>query len=95
MSSEKAQTPEQRAQRRAKYLSGLMWHAGAFFIINAFFWILDIAGGNGLNWAIWITAVWGFALAFHALAYWIDGRDVEDRKTRQYLEEYHDQAQPH
>jgi uncharacterized membrane protein YhaH (DUF805 family) len=81
-------TPEARARRRAQYLSGLLWHAGAFLIINAFFWILDFAvGAEGLNWSIWITALWGFALAFHALAYYVDGRQVEERKTQQYLEE--------
>lgn len=80
-------TPEQRAQQRAEYLTGLLWHAGTFVIINAFFWLLDLFGGGGVNWAFWITAAWGFALAFHALAYYVDGRQVEYRKTQQYLEE--------
>ena len=80
-------TPEARARKRAEYLTGLLWHAGAFVIINAFFWILDIAGAGGVTWAFWITAAWGFALLFHALAYFVDGRQLEDRKTQQYLEE--------
>jgi hypothetical protein len=81
-----AHTPEARARRRAKYLSGLLWHTGAFLIINAFFWMLDLMlGGGGVDWAFWITGVWGFALAFHALAYFIDGRGVEERKYEQYL----------
>ena len=79
--------PEEAARRRARYLVGLMWHAGAFAIINAFFWILDLTVGDpGPDWAYWITGVWGFALAFHALAYVVDGRGLEERKTRQYLE---------
>jgi hypothetical protein len=78
---------EERARKRAKYLTGLMWHAGAFLIINAFFWIIDLAGPGGINWAFWITAAWGFALAFHALAYIVDGRQVEERKSQQYLDE--------
>lgn len=80
-------TPEQRAQERAKYLTGLMWHAGAFVIINSFFWLLDAAGEGGINWSFIITLAWGFALAFHALAYWIDGRQVEERKAREFLAE--------
>ena len=80
-------TPEERAQKRAKYLSGLIWHTGVFVIINAFFWILDIATGGGLGWALWITGFWGLALAFHVLAYLVDGRQLERRKAEQYLDE--------
>lgn len=56
-------------------------------IINAFFWIMDAMGAGGTNWAFWITGFWGLALAFHALAYFVDGRQIEARKARQYLEE--------
>lgn len=81
-------TPETRASQRAKYLMGLVWHVGAFVILNAFFWILDLAlGQGGVQWAFWITAAWGFALAFHVLAYFIDGRQLERRKSLQYLDE--------
>lgn len=81
-------TPEDVARRRAKYLTGLLWHAGVFLIINAFFWILDLTvGAGGLNWAYWITLFWGLALAFHALAYFVDGRQLETRKAAQYLAE--------
>lgn len=79
-------TPESNARRRARYFTGLVWHAGTFLIINGFFWFLDAAGTGGLNWSLWITAMWGIALAFHALAYYVDGRQLEDRKTRQYLD---------
>ena len=78
---------EGRARKRAKYLTGLLWHVGAFVVLNAFFWILDLATGGGVTWAYWVTGAWGLALAFHALAYLIDGRGVEDLKTEQYLAE--------
>ncbi len=80
-------TPEQRARARAKYLTDLMWHAGTFVIINVFLWMLDIMGPGGVDWAYWVTASWGLGLAFHGLAFWVDGRDVENRKTEQYLAE--------
>lgn len=73
------------AERRAAYLSGLLWHAGTFIIINAFFWALDLIGGGGVRWSIWITLGWGLALAFHALAYFVDGRGLEELKTLEYL----------
>ncbi len=79
-------TPVDRARSRARYLTGLMWHIGAFVILNAFFWTLDlVVGESGVQWAFWITLFWGLALAFHVLAYLVAGRQVEDRKTREYL----------
>jgi len=57
--------PEVRARQRAKYLTGFLWHAGTFVIINAFFWLLDGLGAGGINWSPWITLFWGLALAFH------------------------------
>lgn len=84
-------TALQQARRRAQYLTGLLWHVGAFVVLNAFFWILDlIVGAPGLQWAYWITLFWGLALAFHLVAYLVDGRGVQDRKTRQYLAEEQD-----
>ena len=81
-------TPEATAHARARYLTGLLWHVGAFVIINGFFWLLDLTvGADGAQWAYWITGVWGLGLAFHVLAWSINGRDVEGRKTRQYLDD--------
>jgi hypothetical protein len=81
-------TDRELAERRAKYLTGLIWHVGAFLIINAFLWLLDLAlGQNGLQWAYWITAAWGFALLFHVLAWLIDGRDFEGRRAQHYLDQ--------
>ncbi len=76
-----------QAERRAKYLTGMLWHVGAFVIINAFFWILDlVVGQDGIQWAFWITLFWGFALLFHVLAWFIDGRQIERRQVDRYLE---------
>lgn len=87
MAPTETMSPEARATRRAKYLTGLLWHLGTFVIINTCFWLLDLAGGQGINWAYWITGVWGFALAFHALAYLVDGRGMTERKAQQYLDD--------
>lgn len=43
--SEKRLSDKKLVQRNAKYLTGLLWHIGAFVIINAFFWLLDIVTG--------------------------------------------------
>ena len=85
MATKAAPTTKERAQQRAKYYTGLVWHVGAFLIINAFFWVLDgFVGQEGFQWAYWITGFWGLALAFHALAYYVDGRQLEHQKAEKY-----------
>ena len=64
MSKPEATTPEERAQRRTKARTDMMWHLAAFVILNIFLWSLDIFTG-GTTWAFWITAGWGIGLAFH------------------------------
>lgn len=87
MTQTDTRTPEVKARIRAKYLTGLIWHVGAFFILNLFLWVLDAGiGQEGIQWAYWITGMWGIALAFHALAYYVDGRQMVDRKTGEYLD---------
>ena len=78
---------EASARRRAKYFTGLVWHIGTFVIINAFFWLMDLTlGQDGLQWAFWITIAWGFALLFHVLAWFVDGRQLERRRAEHYLD---------
>lgn len=77
---------EQLALRRAKYTTGLLWHVGAFVIINGMFWFMDLWADPGLQWAFWITVFWGIGLLFHLLAWFIDGRQVERRLAKRYLE---------
>ena len=88
MAEKQSDTVEELARQRAKYLTGLLWHVGVFAIINAFFWVLDLfVGEAGVQWAFWITLFWGLALLFHALAWFIDGRQVERRRAQRYLDQ--------
>ncbi|MCJ7711680.1 MAG: 2TM domain-containing protein [Chloroflexi bacterium] len=61
-----------------------MWHGAVFLIVNAFLWFLDLREG-GLEWAFWLTIMWGVALAFHVAWYFIGER--ESRKYRSSLDE--------
>lgn len=81
-------TDDQFAERRATYFTGLLWHLGVFFIVNTFFWLLDVlVGQEGLQWAPWITIFWGLGLSFHVLAWLIDGRQIEQRRAERYRRE--------
>jgi MFS family permease len=80
MAEKQSLTDEQLAQKWAKYLTGMLWHVGAFIIINVFFWLLDLlVGQEGLQWAFWITLSWGFALLFHVVAWFIGGRQLDPK----------------
>ena len=87
MAKEPATTPEQRARRRAKEYSDMRWHVASFVIINAFLWFIDIAGGDGVNWAYWPTIGWGIGVAFHVASYFIEDSGAGGRKYRQFLAE--------
>lgn len=47
----------------------LIAHCTAFVLVNAFVWVQDIALGDGVNYAWWITIPWGIGLATHAITY--------------------------
>jgi len=73
---------EEIARRRARYLTGLAWNAGSFAIVGAFLAIVDLIGDGRLTWSLWVIGAWGFAIAFHGLAYLVDGSGLQERKTR-------------
>ncbi|MEQ6900561.1 2TM domain-containing protein [Nocardioides sp. YIM 152588] len=82
------------AEKRARALTDLQWHVGAYVILNVFFWILDLAvGQSGLQWAFWVTLFWGLGLAFHVLSYMVEGRQVERRAARRYERDERDERE--
>lgn len=54
---------------RAEGLAALLTHAGVFVIVNLFIWLQDLAIGDGVNYAYWVTAPWAVGLLAHAAAY--------------------------
>lgn len=66
MNAEKPDLAEQQA--RSRRTTDLIWHLGTYLIIIGFFLLMDARLGQpGIQWAGWIAAAWGFALAFHLL----------------------------
>lgn len=80
-------TAEDRARKRAKEYTDVMWHVAVYAIVNVVLWFIDIAQGGGLNWAFWPTIGWGVGVAFHVASYVIDESDTKGRKYRQFLAE--------
>ncbi len=72
-------TPEERAARRVKDFTDVMWHVATYVIINAFMWIIVPTA------AFWITLGWGVALAFHVAYYFIGDEGTENRRYQAFL----------
>lgn len=80
-------TPEERAHQRVKDFTGVMWHLLVFVLLNGGLWWLDIAKGDGLNWAYWLTIFWGIGLIFHIGWYLLSERGAQARRYQRILAE--------
>lgn len=87
MSTSANGTPEERAEKRAKEYTDVLWHVATYIIVNIFLWGIDIVGGDGVNWAYWVTIGWGVGLGFHVASYLIDDNGLKNRKYKQFLAE--------
>lgn len=79
-------TPQERANKRVRSFTDLMWHVATFVIVNGFLWAIDLTQG-GADWAYWVTLGWGIGLAFHVVAYLLDNSGGQSRRYQRYLEE--------
>ena len=80
-------TPEERARKRVKEYTDVMWHLATYIIVNAFLWGIDIIGGDGVNWAYWVTITWGIGLAFHIASYMLEENGLQNRRYQRFLAE--------
>lgn len=71
--------------------SDLILHAGIFAAVNAFVWIQDFAIGGGLDYALWVTIPWAFALVVHAGIHMF----APSEKEQQLSASEADRLQPH
>jgi hypothetical protein len=55
-------------------------HATIFLVVNAFLWVQDIALGDGLNYAYWVTIPWAIGLGAHAFACYAGQRETERQR---------------
>lgn len=72
-------TPEERAARRVKDQTDLMWHVATYVIINGFLWFIVPQA------AFWVTLGWGIGLAFHVAAYFIGDSGAANRRYQAFL----------
>lgn len=80
-------TIETRAHRSARYFTGVLWHAGTYLIVGVLLMVLDLVGSGRLGWSIWVIGFWGMGLAFHILAYLIEGRGIEEHLVQDLMDD--------
>lgn len=74
-------TPQERARKRVKNFTGLMWHLVTYVIVNVFLWVMTPGA------VIWVAVPWGVGLAFHAASYFLDERGFQSRRYDRILAE--------
>ena len=74
-------TPEERAAKRVKDRTDVMWHVATYLIVNAFLWLIVPQA------AFWVTIGWGIGLGFHVASYFIGDGGPENPRYQRYLAE--------
>lgn len=81
----------ERAKKRVDEIRDLYIHAGVYVCINAFLWLFDLVTGSGLDFAYFVTLLWGIGLVIHFGSVFGEsiflGHDWEERKIRQLMGE--------
>jgi hypothetical protein len=56
-----------RSRKRVNELRSIYIHLAIYLVVNIGLFVLDLAQGNGLQWAQWVALGWGIGLAAHAV----------------------------
>lgn len=79
MATHAPSTPEERAAKRVKDYTDVLWHVATYVIINGFLWLIAPQA------AFWVTIGWGIALAFHVAYYFIGDAGPGNRRYQAFL----------
>ncbi len=87
----------ERATKRVKELRDFYVHLAVYLVVNTGLVIIDLAQGDGLQWAQWVIFGWGIGLVAHAVSVFVfESRSAsrwEARKIAEYTEEEEGRAQ--
>jgi hypothetical protein len=86
------------AKSRVNQLRGFYIHLTTFIVVNAFLIVLNLLTSPDTLWFYWVTLGWGVGIVAHALqvygSFTIFGKDWENRKIKQYMEQERPGSQP-
>ena len=81
----------ERATKRVRELRNFYIHAAIYVVVNTGLVLLDLAQGDGLQWAQWVIFGWGIGLVVHGVSVFIfESRSAarwEARKIAEFTEE--------
>lgn len=77
----------EKATKRVKELRGFYGNLTSYVLVISFLAVLNILTSPGYLWFFWPMIGWGLGIAAHALTTFGIGKDWEERKIRELMEE--------
>ncbi|WP_374461780.1 2TM domain-containing protein [Chryseobacterium taeanense] len=77
----------QKASKRVKELKGFYGNLTSYILVISFLAVLNIITSPGYLWFFWPMLGWGVGIAAHAAStFWI-GKEWEEKKIRELMDE--------
>ncbi len=77
----------EKATKRVKELRGFYGNLTSYVLVISFLAVLNILTSPGYLWFFWPMIGWGLGIAAHAVTTFGIGKDWEERKIRELMEE--------
>jgi hypothetical protein len=87
LSVDKETVAYRKASRRVKELKGFYGNLTSYCIVIPFLFILNLWTSPGYFWFFWPMLGWGIGLASHAVSVFGVGKDWEEKKIKELMEQ--------
>jgi len=77
----------EKATRRVKELKGFYGNLTSYVLVISFLAVLNVLTSPGYLWFFWPMIGWGLGIAAHAVTTFGIGKDWEERKIKELIEE--------
>ncbi|SEM97834.1 2TM domain-containing protein [Chryseobacterium taichungense] len=77
----------EKATRRVKELKGFYGNLTSYILVISFLIVLNILTSPGYLWFFWPMIGWGLGVAAHAVTTFGIGKDWEEKKIKELMEE--------
>ncbi|MDH6251633.1 hypothetical protein M2347_001360 [Chryseobacterium sp. H1D6B] len=87
LSVDKETVAYEKASRRVKELKGFYGNLTSYCMVIPFLCILNLWTSPGYFWFFWPMLGWGLGLASHAVSVFGIGKDWEEKKIKELMEQ--------